>query len=232
MSVKFECNVRICYRGTGNSTQCQLLMRARFNKSSCSSANCSFDGVYQPFPLSSSLKFIAISAFYTTFNMLAPYIPLVSDSNGNFDLRSTNRTQIQLTIQNICDQPWSNLSNSDTSFRPCRISIFSCFFIFFLVLCFNSMYHWTLLDYGYSMTDENFRNFQFVTQIDSNQIGWALGYMINQTNYLDAEYRPSRLLTRGEFIGILICFLVLLVLSLILLFLTILIRLRRRKSPG
>lgn len=92
------------------------------------------------------------------------------------------------------------------------------------------MYHWTLLQHGYSMNETNLRNLQMVKTINSNEIGWTLGYMINQTNYLDADSRPDRILTRSEFIGILICFLVLLVLSLFLIFVTILIRCRRGPS--
>jgi hypothetical protein len=97
----------------------------------------------------------------------------------------------------------------------------------YIVLCFYSTYHWSLLEYGYSMTDANFKNFQFVNKINSNTVGWTLGYMINQTNYIDPEYRPSRLLTRAEFIGLMICFLVLLIISIILIILAIII-LRRK----
>jgi hypothetical protein len=78
------------------------------------------------------------------------------------------------------------------------------------------------------MTDDNIKNFQVVNTINSDQIGWTLGYMINQTNYLDPEYRPSRLLTQAEFIGIIICFLVLLVISIILIIINIIILIRRR----
>lgn len=99
-------------------------MLQRFNKSSCSSSsNCSFDGVYEPLPISSSLKFIEISAFYSSFTTLAPSVPLSSDSNGNYQLSSTNLTQIHTAIQTICNQPWSNLSKPDTKFRPCKIYI-------------------------------------------------------------------------------------------------------------
>jgi hypothetical protein len=94
------------------------------------------------------------------------------------------------------------------------------------------MYHWTLFEYGYSMTNDNFKNFQIVKTIDSTEIGWTLGYMINQTNYLDPEYRPTRLLTRAEFIGIIICFLVLLVISIITIVITIIIHKRRQKYGG
>lgn len=99
-------------------------MEDRLNKSSClSTSTCSFDNVYQPIPISSSLKFIAISAFYTTFTTLASNIPLTSDSNGNYDLSSTNLTQIYATIKNVCDQSWLNLTNPEVRYRPCRFYI-------------------------------------------------------------------------------------------------------------
>jgi hypothetical protein len=75
------------------------------------------------------------------------------------------------------------------------------------------MYHWTLLEHGYSMTDENLKNFHIVKTINSNEIGWTLGYMINQTNYLDPEYRPGRLLTKNEFSGLVFLCLFFLILS-------------------
>ena len=74
------------------------------------------------------------------------------------------------------------------------------------------MYQWTLFDYGYSMTDANLKNFQIIKSVDSTEIGWTLGYMINQTNNLDAESRPTHLLTKGEFAGLMIlCICVLIV---------------------
>jgi len=100
-------------------------MYNRFNQSSCSSnSTCSFNGVYQPKPISPSLKFIGISAFYTTFTTLAPSVPVSSDSNGNYQFFSTNLTQIYTAIETICDQSWSNLSNPDPKYRPCRNYIF------------------------------------------------------------------------------------------------------------
>ena len=80
------------------------------------------------------------------------------------------------------------------------------------------------------MDNVNLKNIQLVKNIDSNEIGWTLGYMINQTNFLDAEYRPARLLSRAEFIGILVCFLVLLVLSLVVVVSVLIMRCRRGKK--
>jgi hypothetical protein len=123
----------MCCRGVGDYTRCQTLMRQGFNKSSCSStSNCSFDGVYQPVPISSSLKFIGMSALYTTFQTLAPNIPLSSNSNGNFDLSTINLTQIQNAIRTVCNQSWLNLSSPDTKYRPCKSSIFHIVLILYL----------------------------------------------------------------------------------------------------
>lgn len=95
-----------------------------------------------------------------------------------------------------------------------------------------STYHWTLFQYGYNMTSENLKNFQVIKMINSTQIGWTFGYMINQTNNLDPEYRPSQLITREEFIGIIICFIVLLVISIILIILMIIIQIRQKKTTN
>ncbi len=64
------------------------------------------------------------------------------------------------------------------------------------------MYHWTLYEYGYSMTDENLENFHIIKKIGDDEIGWTSGYMINQTNYLEPDSLPPRLLTKSEFSGL------------------------------
>ncbi|CAF0888067.1 unnamed protein product [Adineta steineri] len=174
--------------GTGNYSTCSSFVQERYNTSVCTTPNCSFDNVYQPKPIASTLKFIAISAWYSTFRTLAPNVTLSPDGNGNYNLSSTNFTQIRAAIKAICEQSWSDVPQPDP-YRP--------------LLCFNSMHHWTLLEYGYGMTNDNLKNFQIIRTVNSNEIGWTLGYMINQTNYLDAQSRPERLLTKAEFGGLL-----------------------------
>ncbi|CAF2709893.1 unnamed protein product [Rotaria sp. Silwood2] len=187
--------------GSGNFSVCSDTVRERLNKSACTSKDCSFNNVYQPVPIPPSNKFIAISAWYTTFNNLAPNVSLSPNKDGNFDFNSVNFNQIKAAIAAICSQPWSDMSEPD-KYRP--------------FLCFNSMYHWTLLEYGYSMTDENLKNFHIVKSINSNDIGWTLGYMINQTNAIDPELRPTRLITKNEFGGLLFLCLFFLILSAII----------------
>ena len=89
---------------------------------------------------------------------------------------------------------------------------------FLLVLCFNSMYHWTLLEHGYSMNDTNLKNLRIVNKIKGNDIGWTLGYMINQTNAISADL-PPRLLTKGEFTGLVfLCTIVFFVSTIVMIF--------------
>jgi len=90
------------------------------------------------------------------------------------------------------------------------------------------MYHWTLLEYGYSMTDANLKNFHIIKTVDSNEIGWTLGYMINQTNYLEPEYRPARLITKTEFSSLVALCIILMILSILVAIITMVHFQRRR----
>ena len=77
------------------------------------------------------------------------------------------------------------------------------------------MYHWTLFEHGYSMNDENLKKFHIVKAINKTEIGWTLGYMINQTNALEPDKLPRRLLTKSEFGGLVFLCVFFLLLSII-----------------
>ncbi|CAF1088688.1 unnamed protein product [Didymodactylos carnosus] len=177
--------------GTGNYNLCYEKIRFLIDKTNCTQIpTCSFNNVYQPIPISSSNKLVGISSFYNTFNTLAGD-QLTSLSTGIYSLNSFNFTYINSIISKVCNTPWSGI-NVD-GFRQ--------------YLCLHSTYHWLLLQYGYNFTDANLNNLQIVQKIDGNDIGWTLGYMINQTNYIDKELRPFRMLTVAEFGGLLFMFL-------------------------
>lgn len=206
------------FSGTGKYYKCRKLMKQRFNKSICTSQTCSFNDIYQPIPIPSSLKFVAIAAWYPVFKVLAPYLSLSPNKDNNYEFNNLTLSQIKYTIKTICNQPWPLVQSPD-KYRPCKFVNLAfnndTSFLFFIVLCFNSMLHWTLFEYGYSMTDENLKKFQIVKTLNSNEIGWTLGYMINQTNYLLPQYRPKRLLTQDEFIILLSLSIILFIISLI-----------------
>ncbi|CAF0809094.1 unnamed protein product [Didymodactylos carnosus] len=185
----------ITFVGSGNFDLCQTIITSLLNKT-CNYTTCSFDNVYQPIPLSPTLKLVGISAFYTTFDSLAPSIPLQPTSPGIYSFDTLNFTILSTVINKICSTDWIKANDSYRQY-----------------LCLYSTYHWTLFQYGYNLTNDNLKNFQIVQKINNGTIGWTLGYMINQTNYVDKQLRPSRMLTRGEFGGLLFMFILLLVLG-------------------
>lgn len=101
-------------------------VRERLNSSVCTATSCSFDNTYQPVPIPSTLKFIAISAWYSTFNNLAPNVSLAPNVNlapnadGNYDFNSVKLSQIKSAISAICEQPWDEIPKPD-KYRPCKI---------------------------------------------------------------------------------------------------------------
>jgi hypothetical protein len=108
-------------RGTGNSVQCSSAVQERLNTSACTSTDCTFDNIYQPKPISPALKFIAISAWYSTFNNLAPNVSLPKNKDGNYDFDTVTLTQIKTAIAAICNQSWLDVPKPD-KYRPCKIN--------------------------------------------------------------------------------------------------------------
>lgn len=96
-------------------------------------------------------------------------------------------------------------------------------------LCFDAWYMWLLLTYAIGFTKSDLERLSFVNTFPTGKVGWTLGYMINQTNYIPAEYR-ERLLTKSSFIGWLSGSLVLTLITVIFLLFTCLACYQRRKQ--
>ncbi|CAF4469820.1 unnamed protein product, partial [Rotaria sp. Silwood2] len=104
-------------KGTGNATACSLTVQDLFNKSSCSWSSCGWNDVYQPVPIPNTLRFIAMSGWYYTFNSLAPRVPVQQNDQNNYEFGSTNLAQIETAINMVCNEPWSSVFSPD-KFRP------------------------------------------------------------------------------------------------------------------
>jgi hypothetical protein len=65
-------------------------------------------------------------------------------------------------------------------------------------LCFDAWYMWLLLTYGIGFQANDLQRLSFANTFPTGKVGWTLGYMINQTNYIPAEYR-ERPLTKTSF---------------------------------
>ena len=58
-------------------------------------------------------------------------------------------------------------------------------------LCFDAWYMWLLLTYAVGFKDTDLQRLSFANTFPTGKVGWTLGYMINQTNYIPAEYREK-----------------------------------------
>ena len=67
-------------------------------------------------------------------------------------------------------------------------------------LCFDAWYIWLLLTYAIGFKENDLDRLSFAIKFPTGKVGWTLGYMINQTNYIPAEYR-ERTITTERFIG-------------------------------
>jgi hypothetical protein len=56
-------------------------------------------------------------------------------------------------------------------------------------LCFDAWYMWLLLTYAIGFKQDDLQRLSFANKFQTGKVGWTLGYMINQTNYIPAEYR-------------------------------------------
>ena len=86
-------------------------------------------------------------------------------------------------------------------------------------LCFDAWYVWLLLTEGIGFGPDDLERWTFTNSLPTGKVGWALGYMINQTNYIPAEYR-EQLLKKSSFIGWLSGSLVITVITIVFLLLT------------
>ena len=58
-------------------------------------------------------------------------------------------------------------------------------------LCFDAWYMWLLLTYGVGFQQDDLKRLSFANTFPTGKVGWTLGYMINQTNYIPAEFREK-----------------------------------------
>ncbi len=96
-------------------------------------------------------------------------------------------------------------------------------------LCFDAWYMWLLLTHAIGFQEDDLQRVSFANTFRTGKVGWTLGYMINQTNYIPAEYR-ERILTKNSFIGWLMVSLTITLITFVFLLLTCYIYCRR-KSP-
>ncbi|CAN0003363.1 unnamed protein product [Lampetra planeri] len=165
---------RVLLRGSGQADKCAEAVAQIFNYSSCAGRkDCTFDGVYQP-PVSGS--FMAFSAFYYVMD----FLKLRGEGNVYY---------IREVVERFCNKPWNEASSwcfIQHSFRIEQKHLKS--------YCFSANYLLQLLIDGYKFNFSTWIKIKFVKKVEGIQAigeaGWALGYMLNETNLIPVELAP------------------------------------------
>ncbi|CAF1532927.1 unnamed protein product, partial [Didymodactylos carnosus] len=183
----------VLFIGKGNSTMCEKLILNLINiKKLDKNINCSykadfctFDHTYQP-TLPKTNDFIGLSGYYYVFNNLA--YGLHNRTNQTFDkfnLKNYRISDIKKRIDNVCEksfdlyQKQEDMSQYNEQHKR--------------TMCFDGWYVWLLLTHALGWKEENLKRLSFVKRLPTGEVGWTLGYMINQTNYIPREYRRKAL---------------------------------------
>ncbi|XP_061412271.1 ectonucleoside triphosphate diphosphohydrolase 8-like isoform X1 [Lethenteron reissneri] len=159
---------RVLLRGSGQADKCAEAVAQIFNYSSCAGRkDCTFDGVYQP-PVSGS--FMAFSAFYYVMD----FLKLRGEGNVYY---------IRDVVKRFCNKPWNEVRASSQIEQKHLKSY-----------CFSANYLLQLLIHGYKFNFSTWINIKFVKKVEGIQAigeaGWALGYMLNETNLIPVELAP------------------------------------------
>ncbi|XP_044096143.1 ectonucleoside triphosphate diphosphohydrolase 1 isoform X2 [Neovison vison] len=178
--------------GTGNYQQCQKSILQLFNSSYCPYSHCSFNGIFLP---SLHGDFGAFSAYYYVMEFL------------NFTSEETpSPEKMTDTMEKFCSQPWEELKTSFVDVKEKYLSEY----------CFSGTYILSLLLNGYGFTADSWKNIHFMGKIQSSNVGWTLGYMLNLTNMIPAEQPLSAPLTHSTYVFLMVLFSLILVAAVII----------------
>ncbi|KAG7475878.1 ectonucleoside triphosphate diphosphohydrolase 3 [Solea senegalensis] len=166
--------------GLPDSDKCQSIVESQFDFNTCSSAQCSFNGVEQP-PVTG--EFMAYAGFYFTARALL--------LNGTSDIEQFNST-----IAEFCHKPWTVLKEE----RPWISSKF------LKTYCYSAHYVFTLLTKGYKFDNETWKNIHFEKEIKDTSIGWSLGYMLSMSNMIPSDVKYITPMANPVFAGLIFLF--------------------------
>ncbi|XP_044096144.1 ectonucleoside triphosphate diphosphohydrolase 1 isoform X3 [Neovison vison] len=110
------------------------------------------------------------------------------------------------TMEKFCSQPWEELKTSFVDVKEKYLSEY----------CFSGTYILSLLLNGYGFTADSWKNIHFMGKIQSSNVGWTLGYMLNLTNMIPAEQPLSAPLTHSTYVFLMVLFSLILVAAVII----------------
>lgn len=178
--------------GVPDSDKCNSIVKSIFDFKTCSSAQCSFNGVEQP-PVTGD--FMAYAGFF--------YIARALLMNGTSDFNKFNAS-----VRKFCHTHWTVLKAEKYWISERHLKTY----------CYSAHYVFTLLADGYKFDEETWKNIHFQKEIKSTSIGWSLGYMLTLSNMIPSEVKEIPPLTNPIFAGLVFLFSALTIVTVVLVF--------------
>ncbi|XP_041371002.1 ectonucleoside triphosphate diphosphohydrolase 2-like [Gigantopelta aegis] len=157
-------NVSYVFKGESNATKCQALVRKNlFNFKKCRFPSCSFNDQFQP-PVNGN--FYAFSSFYYVTSFLN-----LTDGTRQFSMED-----FQKTLSSLCDKTWAEVEQMvavQNQSKP--------------YYCFQATFINILLTKGYKFNSTNWHTLKFVQKLAGTDVGWSLGFMLQESNGIPAK---------------------------------------------
>ncbi|ESO98328.1 hypothetical protein LOTGIDRAFT_114621, partial [Lottia gigantea] len=131
-----------------------------FNQT-CSYPHCSFNGQFQPDVFG---EFYAFSSFYYVAHFLN-----LTNGTEQFTLDQLNTSTLH-----FCNKTWDEVPQYMPAVLPTSLPWY----------CFQANYVITMLTRGYGFNEDNWNTLRFVKQVEDTDIGWSLGFMLNESNQI------------------------------------------------
>uniref|UniRef100_A0A8C2WZL4 Ectonucleoside triphosphate diphosphohydrolase 3 n=1 Tax=Cyclopterus lumpus TaxID=8103 RepID=A0A8C2WZL4_CYCLU len=180
--------------GTSNSDKCGSLVKSIFDFKTCSSPQCSFDGVEQP-PVVG--EFMAYAGFFYTARALG--------NEGATDLITFNNS-----VRKFCQSHWTVLRASEER------KMISDHYL--KTYCYSGHYVFAMLADGYKFDKETWKNINFQREVKKTSIVWSLGYMLSMSNMIPSEVKEIPPLTNPVFVGLIFLFSALIIITVVFVF--------------
>ncbi|XP_061590451.1 ectonucleoside triphosphate diphosphohydrolase 2 [Cololabis saira] len=185
-----QASVRL--QGSGQYEHCLGNVSELFSFDNCPFSQCSFDEVFQP---NITGSFMAFSTFFYIHSVLQQItgIPI------------NNPQQLDDAIKTVCKMSYSQMHLLAPEHLP-----------YLQDYCASSLVMKMLLLKGYGFDDSSFPNIFFTNKAGDTSVGWALGYMLYESNFLPSESVELRkALTLGAWGTLIFLFVLLLTAALI-----------------
>ncbi|XP_068452421.1 ectonucleoside triphosphate diphosphohydrolase 3 [Clinocottus analis] len=178
--------------GTFNSDKCGSVVKSIFDFKTCSSPQCSFNGVEQP-PVAGS--FMAYAGLFFTARALG--------FEGATDLQ-----QYTDAVREFCQTPWAVLKAQKKAISE----------QFLRTYCYSGHYALAMLVDGYKFDNVTWKNIVFEREVKKTSIGWSLGYMLSMSNMIPSEVKQISPLTDPVFAGLVFLFSALTIITVVFVF--------------